>query len=137
MNFINVFNAIQKNGGATYNINTSELNPTDGFIVSLVGFEKITKVPVDFKEFQEILLSYLTKTVLDQIGGRDDIYLGFWVEDNKLYIDLSEKIEDRDEAILQGYKRGQLAIYNANIKQVLTLQKLVSNDPDIETDKKH
>lgn len=141
MNLINVYNTIVNTGGATYNINTGELDPTSGFIVSLVGFEKIVDIPKDLNEFQDIMNNYLQRIIWDQLMGRSDIYLGFWINADKLIIDLSERFEDRDGAILAGYKRGQKTIYNANMGIVYNLQSLpskkVSKDRDIETDKKY
>lgn len=138
MNLINVFNSIQENGGATYNMNTSELNPSTGYIVALVGFEKvIEKIPQTFANFQDVLLPYLDRKVWDAIGGREDIYLGFWINDGKLYLDLVERIEDRFDAIKEGWKRGQIAIWDAKTKEEITVRTKVSNDPDIETDRRY
>jgi len=138
MNLINVFNSIQETGGATYNLNTSELNPNTGYIVALVGFERIIeRKPITFSGFQDVLLPYLDRKVWDTIGGREDIYLGFWIEQGKLYIDLVERIEDRADAIKEGFKRGQLAIWDASAKEVITISVKVSDDPDIETDRRH
>lgn len=121
MNLINVFDSIKKNGGATYCINTSELNPRCGFIVSLVGYEKIVEVPETFAQFQEVFLAYCTRDIWDQIGGREDIYFGFWIDNNQLYIDLSERIENKEAAILLGVSRNQLAIWDANAEEKIEL----------------
>jgi hypothetical protein len=140
MNLINVFNSIQETGGATYNITTSELNPKTGFIVALLGFEKTFDIPATLNEFQNVIQSYLQREIWDEIAGKDDTYLGFWIDGDKLYIDLSERIENGALAILTGVNRNQKAIWDAVLQKSIWIEnfgKKVSDDPDIETDRKH
>lgn len=136
MNLINVFNSIEKNGGATYNINTGELNPSEGYMVSLVGFEKATKIPENLNEFQNIMSAYLDKKVWDQLAISEDIYLGFWIDGDTFYVDLSEKFEFKEWAITIGYNRNQKAIWDANKKETIYLP-ILSYDPDLLTDRKY
>jgi len=121
MNFITVFDTIIKTGGASYNINTSELNPKTGFFVSLAGFEKATSIPTNLNRFQDIVQSYLTSEILSEIGESPNIYLGFWVHQDTLFLDLSELFEDRTNAIREGYNRHQKAIYDNKNKESIIL----------------
>lgn len=132
MNLINVFNSIKETGGATYNMNTSELNPKTGYIVSLIGYEKIVdKIPQTFNEFQDIVLNYLQKKVWDILANSEMIYLGFWVHNNKLVIDLSERFETRQGALLTAYERNQQGVWDAAQSKTIYLTKKVSADSDL------
>jgi len=121
MNLINVFNYVTEkdekgnyiHGGATYNINTHEFNPTSGYIVALIGHEKIVDVPTTLNEWQDIMTDYLTASVWDCIAEQHNVYLGFWIEEGKLYIDLSERYEDFETAFKVGFERGQKAIWDS------------------------
>ena len=133
MNFLNVYNCIVENGGATYNIVTGELNPTSGYMVAQKGFEKVFDFYPNYNVFSEQVRSYLIKEILDQIICRSDIYLGFWLKDGKIYFDIVDRIMDRDTAIREGRRNQQLSIYDANEKKDIEvhLGRSVANDPDL------
>ena len=133
MNFLNVFNSIVENGGATYNMRTRELNPDSGYMVAQKGFEKVFDFYPNPNVFSEQIQSYLTKDILNQIHDRTDIYLGFWLKDDKIYFDIVDRIMDRSTAIIEGRRNGQFAIYDANEKKDIEvhLGKKVSDDSDL------
>jgi hypothetical protein len=54
-------------------------------------------------------------------GPRADAYQGGWIEGDKVYLDLSHNVHDRDQAIAMGQKHNQKAIYH------------IDNDEDIPT----
>jgi hypothetical protein len=156
MNLLTVFNSIMATRGATYNVNTSELNPSTGYMVAQKGFEKVVELDgeLGLNQFQYEVRNYWTKDVWDQLYNRTDIYMGFWVNQGKLYIDLVERIENRETAIAEGLRNNQIAIWDAFLQKNIHLQPTsyysdksvnnkyrptlqVSNDPDIETDKKY
>jgi hypothetical protein len=133
MNFLNVFNSVVENGGATYNIRTRELNPDSGYMVARKEFEKVFHFCQNPNVFSEQIQSYLTKDILAQIYDRTDIYLGFWLKDGKIYFDLVDRIMDRNTAIQEGRRNGQFAIYDANEKKDIEVHfgKKVSDDSDL------
>lgn len=114
MNFITVFNSIMQNNGASYNLHTRTLNPDAGYMVAIPGFESIVDIPVDLNKFQDEVTAYcINKDMWNKIATNpDNIYLGFWLHEGKLYIDLTENIIDKDDAILAGNERNQIAIYD-------------------------
>jgi hypothetical protein len=134
MNFLNVFNHIVEHGGATYNMITGELNPNSGYMVGQKEFERIFDFCRNPNIFSEQVKSYLTKKVIDQLICRSDIYLGFWVKDDKIYFDIIWRMTDRNEAILEGRRNKQIAIYDANEKKDIEvhLGRSVSNDSDLD-----
>jgi hypothetical protein len=138
MKLINIFDYLTKtdgggnyvNSGASFNINTGEFNPPIGYFVALGGYEKRYPLPLNPNQWRDISLDFLQANVWDVIGGRDDIYIGFWIHEGLLYIDLSERIENRDQAIREGFTRQQIAIYDAEAGKDIYLNR-VSNDSDL------
>jgi len=117
-NLIKFNESLLNNGGASFSFTTEELNPKIGFSVSLVGYE--VKIPL--KEFSP-------KNVLAFIGDnydilhKDNMFLGGWVENGVVYLDISELIGDKETAIYQGIKRNQLAIFDNSNEVVINLPK--------------
>jgi hypothetical protein len=129
MNFAAVFDSINKNNGASYNLHTRTLNPDSGYMVSLSGFESIVDVPQDLNKFQDTVVAYcIDRKLWDKIASDPiNIYLGFWVNDGKLYIDLSENINDFGTAYHLAVERGQIAFYDCTKKQeVKVLREYIS-----------
>lgn len=114
MNFIAVFDSIKQNNGASYNLYTRRLNPDTGYMVAIPGFECIIDIPEDLNKFQDAVTSYcINREMWDKITSNpDNIFLGFWLHDDKLYIDLTENIPDKDYAIVAAIERNQIAIYD-------------------------
>lgn len=143
MKLINVFDYLSKtdeqgdyvNDGASYNLNTGEFNPNEGYFVSLVGYEEEVDIPTNPNKWQDAVLSWASRTrAFSAIGVEMNVFFDFWLHDGKLYLNLSEKIMNRDEAVRQGYARNQISIYNANDGTYIYMSK-VSSDPDLTTDK--
>jgi hypothetical protein len=114
MNFLAVYNSLTQNNGASYNLHTRTLNPDAGYMVAIPGFEKIVDIPKDLNEFQDVVTSYcINREMWDKIiSNPDNTYLGFWINEGKLYIDLTENIPAKDSAITIGHERNQIAIYD-------------------------
>jgi len=87
--------------------------PTIGFMVAKPPeFGKI----VDEADFfdpdkgPKIMSQYMREQKADLATGKN--YLGTWLKDGKIYLDVSENIMDRDEAIRLGQERNQKAIWD-------------------------
>jgi hypothetical protein len=108
MNLRNLLKEINDNGGVSYNITTGAYNPTDGYMVSLPGYE------MTFDKVEEqTIKDYILKNIEELTSM--DAYFGAWTDQNKIYFDISIKIEDLYEACYSGIVNEQLAIYdNAN-----------------------
>lgn len=118
-----MYDLIMLNGGASYQIETGEINPSDGYMVSLQGYESIVDVPIGMNEWQSAVLSYLLKrvkridessdiTLVGLLVENIDLYLGAWLKDNKLFFDISQKVPDYETAIKLGNERNQIAIFD-------------------------
>jgi hypothetical protein len=114
MNFGLIFDSIINSNGASYNLHTRELNPSTGFMVAIPGFEKEYDIPTDLNKFQDIVTSYtINRDMWDKIlSNPEGIYLGFWLNEGKLVIDLAENIRDMGTAYHEGFERNQIAIYD-------------------------
>lgn len=96
-----------KDGGLTIKPFQNE-KPTSGYMVALEGFE--LKVPVS---------EFFTGVVADYIGehaqklmSNPALCVGTWLHEGLVYLDLSENIASREQAMALGKERGQIAIFN-------------------------
>ena len=108
MNLRNLLKEINDNGGVSYNFTTGDYNPTDGYMVSLSGYE----IAFDKVEEQDI-----KDYIIENIGAltSENAYFGAWVDRDLIYFDVSVKVEDLYEACYSGIVNEQLAIFdNAN-----------------------
>lgn len=116
---------IRTDGGITVDVNTGE-RPEDGFIVSLEDHE--FRVPLDDIDNPEKGLDTVNNYVdenreeLDKPGNN----LGVWkTEDGNEYaLDVSEKVDDRDDAVRIGKERNQDAIFDVVNGESITLDEV-------------
>lgn len=104
-----------ENGGTTTSILTGEMNPASGFMCSLKDCTIINITQFNTSSIEEIMRN--NKELLSQ----ENIYLGTWVNEGMVYIDISENIINIEEAIAVGIVRKQLAIFDCSRKEVITL----------------
>lgn len=104
-----------KNGGSTTSILTGKMNPEIGFMCSLKDCAIISISQFNTSSIEEIIRD--NKELLSQ----KNIYLGTWVDNNKVYIDISENIANIEKARAAGIARKQLAIFDCSKKEVITL----------------
>lgn len=98
---------ILKNGGATLDNNFKKATLKSGFMVSIQGYEFITK---DIKEAIKKGLEY--KEIIKDKKG---FYIGYWIDtkdNNKIYVDISKNISKKRDAITTAKKNLQKGIYN-------------------------
>lgn len=93
---------ILDNGGATLNKNGAEVSFKNGYQVSKKDcFILNAKNIDDISDAVDILLKNLKRNE----------YCGIWVDGADVYIDISEKINDKKTALYIGRKRNQKSIY--------------------------
>lgn len=115
-NLVNFFNDVLFNGGASFNITTGEYNPNKGFFVSVQGRETQVKA----SQFEERdIIEFIEKN--HDLLSTSNFFLGGWVENNIVYLDVSEQIFDKRTALTQGINRNQLAIFDASNSSVINL----------------
>ena len=106
--------SILNNGGASYNLLNGQLNPTDGFMVSIANHETILQN--EWRTgLQYHIASYIKENAHILCGGVTNrpFFLGAWVEKNdELYLDVSTKVTTREEAVRLAIENGQKAYYD-------------------------
>ena len=105
-----------KDGGLTIKPFTGE-KPSSGYMVALEGYE--LKVPVS---------EFFTGLVADYIGSHASklmhnpaLCVGTWVHEGSVYLDLSENVADLGTALQRGKERNQLAIFNLETFEEVTV----------------
>jgi hypothetical protein len=102
---------IQLTGGATLTPKGELTAFSSGFMVSLAGYETQTQVnKIDLKALNNYFNTALKLTRSKDSKGK--AYVGFWLDNDVLYIDISIHVEQRITAIQLGTKNKQLAIYD-------------------------
>jgi GNAT superfamily N-acetyltransferase len=86
--------------------------PRGGFMVSLPGHTH--QYPDSIMKDKHKLAEALDKMLMDEreTFSKPDVYLGGWVSDGMLWLDPSENVADRDEAVKTGQSRDQVAIWD-------------------------
>lgn len=97
---------IIENKGETLTKDLKKADLKKGFMVSLEG----TESQVAGNDYNEIMKAIESKKEL--IKDRNNLYIGLWLDNNIMYIDISINIQDKTEALEFGKYNRQLAIYD-------------------------
>lgn len=100
----NIIKQVNKNGGATLTSNLNNNRLKGGYMVSLRGYERRYKKMGAC--FTKALNQYST------LAKSLNAYVGLWVDNGLIYLDLSINVKDKEKAIKKGLDNKQLAIYN-------------------------
>ena len=95
-----------KNGGVTFNLEGKA--PEKGYMVSIVG-QEIVIPELDY--VYENLEDYINER-MSLLNSMSNLYVGVWHHKGHYYIDLSENILGKAEALKQGILRSQKAIWD-------------------------
>lgn len=105
-NLINkIFDNTIKNGGSS--INLEGHSPSKGFMVATYGNEE----KINIKNFNKKVIKKYIKKHKKEIKGN---FIGTWVDNNIVYLDISKKEKSKNKAINIAIKNKQLAIFNLN-----------------------
>ena len=104
-----------KNGGVTFNLEGKA--PEKGYMVSVVGQEII--VP-ELDYVSEDLTEYVSER-LSLLNSMSNLYVGVWYHKGNYYIDLSENILSKADALKQGILRSQKAIWDITANEEIKL----------------
>lgn len=126
MSLLKFCESIRTNGGASYNINTGELNPSTGFMVSKKGFE--LKVPYSPDLIENIVKLYIHGFIKELLC--EDVFLGGWTYNDHLFLDVSVLVNTRDEAIALSLINDQVAYFENHGKKEVIINPLT---PPTET----
>ncbi len=109
---------IKENGGFTLNKDLQAKQ--DGFACAISGHE----VVFDMDSVQELDIVEYISSKKELAKKNSNLCFGSWLdnETNKLYLDLSEVIDDKKQALKKAYKRNQLAIFDLNTFESIYLK---------------
>ena len=104
------------NKGCSMSVNTGIFNPKVGFFASFKASEN--KIPIaDFSEANVLQFVINNASKLKESGN----FLGSWIEDELVYIDVSRQFEHELDAKLFGIFNEQKAYYDAKEEKVINL----------------
>ena len=116
-NLNNFIHSILKDGGATFHLPTGRMTFKEGYFVGSADGEMITNLGNQrYKE--EVIEHKIIDAVKEFISEKGfelmdaDNYLGGWIDEGKLYLDITNLFTDKKEALSNGYKNKQIAIFD-------------------------
>lgn len=111
MNLLNFVQDTLKNGGASFNLLTGEYNPKNGYMIATKGHEII--LPIE-QFHQTSVAKYISEKAVMLLSGiaTNNYFLGSWIDGKNVYLDISEKTDDRQKAEKIGIDRNQIAIWD-------------------------
>lgn len=109
----NIIKQVDKNGGATLTSNLNNNRLKGGYMVSLRGYER------RYKKMGACFMKALDK--YKALAKSLNAYVGLWVDNGLVYLDLSINVKDKERAIRKGIDNKQLAIYNIGDRSYIML----------------
>jgi hypothetical protein len=100
-------NAETNHIGFSYNINTGDHNPDQGFMVSIKGYEETAPSGCDLIAFGR---SYFLRHAVQLADP--NYYMGCWVNAGRFVFDISENVQTKEVAIQLGSMNNQEAIWD-------------------------
>lgn len=97
---------IIKNGGATLTSNLEVASIKNGFMASILGYEKKFDCE-DVTNINNYILELQAK-----VENKEGYFIGLWVFKNEVYVDISINIIDKSDALEFGKKNKQISIYD-------------------------
>lgn len=103
--------------GASLDGNLQPITKKDGFMCSLLGYEK-TFNPCDIDAIKKTIIEYKSNLKAGQ-------FVGIWQYNGLVYVDISRHYTKKQDAIRNGIKNKQLAIYDIKNNRDIELTKNV------------
>jgi hypothetical protein len=107
--------AIIENGGATYNLANGG-TVDKGYMVSKKGLEMKFQPEVDVTQ---AVCQFIKEFGFELYEVEN--FMGAWIDEGVLYLDVSNNFAKRSDAIREGYKNEQLAIFDVVAQESLYL----------------
>lgn len=115
----------ERNGG--YSTNHRNQTPDVGYMIGrsdlvdtviISGAENLATN----SRFQHEAKNLMTAVkALNTLQSNDSFYLGSWIHEGKVYLDVSQKISDRAEAMELAVELGELAIWDVRNSQEISV----------------
>ena len=114
-----------KQGGFTYNPIRfkGRTPPKNGFALSVAkNTEKVVALDYQTRDEVKAQLKAYVRQHWDKIKSEGN-FLGGWIDNGKLYLDISNVVKDKNEAIAKARKADQLAIFDLGKGETVQLKK--------------
>lgn len=108
----NILKTTKQNGGASINLHGDSAKT--GYMVSI---KDCVIAPLD--KFNKKMIKKVMKQNKELL--KENGYLGTWIDNGKVYIDISKNIKSRNQAINLGIKNKQLGIFDLNKFETIRL----------------
>lgn len=94
-------------------INVAGREPTSGWMVAVKGHESKVSEARFKRDGQRIMRDYL-RSVRKKLRGDEKLYLGVWfnTKDRTYYLDVSQQVSSKREAVRLGRERRELAVWD-------------------------
>lgn len=116
---IKTLKQIIKNGGATISTKThKQVNFKTGFQVSFKDCYILELAELDN------ILNKINKLLTK--NKNKNVFVGLWVENNKIYIDLSKTITHKNYALIFGALKNQISIFDWSTRNCIYIKKLAN-----------
>lgn len=122
MNTSQLLKTILIQGGITVKPNLTPYQGQGYAVAVAKRFERIIDLSGDAGHLQGTFNQALTE--LRFAAASRGAYIGAWIDQGKLYLDLSEVVESRTKAIELGLKRGQLGVYSFQAMETIDLRRV-------------
>lgn len=110
---------LAETGGFSWSPHSGEA-PADGYMVAMTGhtMQLPEEILDDPEAAARAIVGYI-KGKKSVFTGNQELYVGGWVEDGKLWLEPSERVPDRAAAIRKGREQDQIAIYDVAAGDVI------------------
>lgn len=119
-NLKNIINEGLKSGGFTIDRNYQSIKTKKGYMVSLANSEQTYNINTDLNILENAITEYQKK-----IATKRNYYIGLWVDNDIIYLDISKHYTSKNQAIKVGIDNEQLAIYDIKNQSSIYLTKNV------------
>lgn len=119
-NLKNIIKEGLKNGGFTIDSFYQSIKAKNGYMVSLANSEQTFDINTDLNILEKAITEYQAK-----IANKRNYYIGLWVDDNLIYLDISKHYTSKNQAVKVGIDNEQLAIYDIKNQSSIYLTKNV------------
>lgn len=124
-NFLNFVEKTETDNGASYNMHTGVLNPPNGYMVSLSDYSKeYPAEAITNGNARYIIANYLSEIDYAKLyteNSRVRTFVGSWIYDDILYLDMSIQVETLDEAVKLGRAQSQISIYDCANRDIILI----------------
>jgi hypothetical protein len=97
-----------KNGGASYSLQTGIAD--DGVFASYKQEEKIIPLSVSKERLKKELASFVKKNAVKLTENEN--YIGGWLHEKNIYLDISRRFDNIENAVFFGMQNEQLAVFS-------------------------